>query len=442
MSRQRLSATQKILWLISAAMACHALPTAKAQVGAVGSAGVYIDVDGVLRARETDHSSKLAMARRAKDNRSNVEDSGLCYISLPRLFEAVQAKLDAGERVPDSMRFLDGMVKLRYVFVFPNEKDVVIAGPADSFDATNDPRPLGKATHRPLLRLDDLVVALRTVGPGQRSMVFGCSLDMEPGANARMQSAAREIGAVTRGQYNHAARLLIDAIGPQHVRFYGVQPDSPFAYVCIEADYIMKRLALGLAKPPFAGFRSHLSMLKRGEGIYHRFWFVPYYEPLLVSPDGNSYEIRGQALAVRASDSPTDDTPPSGSGAQFAEQMTKDFPRLAESIGSFADLWNITDLAIASALIGVDEIDRKIGWDLSWVLASGGYVVPKVPVPKTAEPLGNYRVAGRTLLLSGGGVTLDMHAPLKRRDSVTQGATALTSLSRRPEAGKWSRRAR
>ena len=36
--------------------------------------------------------------------------------------------------LPDSIRYLEGLTQVRYVFVYPEEKDLVIAGPAEEID--------------------------------------------------------------------------------------------------------------------------------------------------------------------------------------------------------------------------------------------------------------------------------------------------------------------
>ena len=66
----------------------------------------------------------------------------MVYVSLPRLFAEARAKLDAGEKLPDDIRYLRGMTKLRYVFVYPDDKDLVIAGTAEPIDADFPGRPV------------------------------------------------------------------------------------------------------------------------------------------------------------------------------------------------------------------------------------------------------------------------------------------------------------
>jgi hypothetical protein len=422
-----------VLW-VSAAN-----PAAAQQGGVIGGGGVYVDAAGVLRAREVDGSDRLDRSRRDRSKAGRRADS-ICYISLPRLFDLVKAQAAAGSNIDSDLRYLDGMVKLTHIFAFPDEKDLVIAGPAEPYDAASGPRPVGQDTGRPVLRLDDLVVALRTVGPGRPTKVFGCSLDLEPAATGRLQSTAARIGAVARGQYSGAARRLINAVGPQHVRYFGVQPDTPFAFVCIEADYLLKRLALGLARPPIPGFKSHMSLLGPGEGVYHRFWFTADYEPLLISADGLAFEIRGQGLRVQASNSRTGDAGAAISAVKFAEQFSRDFPRLAETVGSFADLWNLADLAVLAALIDTDGLAAKCNWDLDWVLDGNGYPVPQVTVPKTAEALGNYKVVSKKLLFAAGGVSFDMQSTVAKRNSQAPAAAGLRSQARRPKPGQWSLR--
>jgi len=137
--------------------------------------GVYIDAEGVLRS--TGKPDDRLDALRAKAAKLPKDDK-LVYVSLPRIFAEARKFREKGEPLPPEVRFLGGMVRLRYVFVFPEEKDLVIAGPAEPFDVDVAYRPLGRYTGRPVLQLDDLVTALRRVGPGGSAGALGCTLEI------------------------------------------------------------------------------------------------------------------------------------------------------------------------------------------------------------------------------------------------------------------------
>lgn len=416
-------------WLL--VLAWSVASTALGQV-VIQPAGVYVDPQGMLRARDRRANDKMANARKNRAGKKQEQD--LCYISLPRLLREAEDAIKNGKGLSDDMRFLGGMVKLQYVFVYPKEKDLVIAGPAEPLDMSNPDRPLGTQTGRPALRLDDFVTVLRALGPEGKEKVIGCSLDPTEQGLAALRSVPSRLGSVAPGNYDRVARIASQAIGPQTVRVFGL-PEARAAFTAIEADYVLKRLALGLMPSPVRGVKSHLSMLRPNESWYQRWWFTVFYEPLSVSADGLSYEIRGQSLRVKASDSPTDDeSKASASSRQFIAGVNSNFVALTAAIPSWGDLCNVTDLGILAALIREDELHRKAQWNLTWILNPRGYPVPKVDLPKEAEGLANYKAAGNSLLISAGGVTLNYNSALQSRRSA---GSELKSLAKTPPEETW-----
>lgn len=394
-------------------------------------AGVHVDSHGVLRSRAVDRT----LSRSA--NRSGSE--AMCQISLPRLFAELKTRIEARQQIPTSMRLLDGMVKLEYVFVDVAANDLIIAGRAEPIVDETGLRPRGAISGRPVLRLDDLVVALRTLGPGGSSRAFGCSIDLENAAIERIKTVYKEQQAtMTPANYDRVGRTLATACGDQPVRFFGVKPDCQFALVCLEADYIMKRLALGLDESPVKGVQKHLSMGGRGAGIYSRRWFCANYEPLLVSEAGDAYHIRGQGLRVRASDSAEGAESASAGALEFARQMTERFPLLASYIPEFADLWNVADLAYVASLIRMDRLAEKANWDMTWSLDPSGYQPAPCAVPTSAETLVNLRSVRNTTYFMVGGVHFAMDPFLRPEQRATDRDRQIIRPADPIDSSKWS----
>lgn len=426
----------KVGLLACVAVAICCAESAQAQF----AGGVYVDTDGAVRLRAKGRGGKLGKLR-ARQRRAKSSGSHLTYVSLPGMIAEARRHVEAGEAIPDAVRYLDGMVKLRYLFVYPDENDLVIAGRSEEWDATDPRRPVGVESGRPVLQLDDLVVALRQMGPGGRGAPFGCSIDLTQDQITRGVAAANRIGSVGAGRgYDQAARAIAQAAGPQTIRFFGVPPETRFGFVCLEADYLMKLLQLGELRSPVRKLKSRVSMMRRNEGLYSRWWFTINYEPLLVSEDGLAYEIRGQALQVDCSGSMTNNTvAASASAVKFAEQFTENFVDLADAIPAFADLWNLTDLGTLAALIRHDRLAEKCSLDLSWVRAEDAYVVPEVPVAKQVDTLVAMKVSGRTLNFAVGGVTIDPGDVVAMENRRTDTTENLAGAAKRPTEG-WSRR--
>ena len=58
------------------------------------------------------------------------------------------------------MRHLAGLLRVRYVFYYPESKDIVLAGPAEGWVAHVSGRVVGITSGRPVsLQLQDLAVA-------------------------------------------------------------------------------------------------------------------------------------------------------------------------------------------------------------------------------------------------------------------------------------------
>lgn len=383
------------------------------QTGALDPQGVYIDAGGVLRTRKVDAGDKLReLRKKAKELKP---DENLKFISLPRLFAAAKEK----GALTDEMKYLGGMVKLEYVFVYPDEKDLVIAGRCEPVDASFPQRPVGKLTGRPVLQLDDLVVALRTCGPGKDGTVFGCLIAQTTEAQVAMVETLKSMTDVVKNKPDkrrEVADAMAAAAGLQPVEFFKIEPKTRFAYVCVEADYLLKRQALGLDPSPVKGLRSHLAMKTSPDTIAHRFWFETMYEPVRVAADGGAYEIRGQSLQIKTRKSfMQEDAEPEPIAKAYADSVTKHFTALSEHLLAYADLANLADLSVLAALIAEDKLAEKVGWDLEWVLKE--YKVAEVDVPKNAETLVNYNVTSKTVIYAGGGVVLNPFDALDKKES-------------------------
>ena len=203
--------------------------------------------------RESDEKNELAAMRARVRATTNAQAKGekLVYISLPKLFAEVKALKAAGKEIPEELRFLHGMTQLRYVFVFPEQKDLVIAGPAEPWHLIHGEEDavsyvVGTPTGHPVMQLDDMVVAFRTALEG-RGNVFGCGIYPSPDSIKIADTIAHEMIRNTRAERMAAMQ---ERLGPQEIRIFGTRNDTRFAYICVAADYELKRFALNLDRAP------------------------------------------------------------------------------------------------------------------------------------------------------------------------------------------------
>lgn len=363
--------------------------------------GVYLDADGKVQVRQTDETKEMAAMRaRARASAVAEKDPKFAYISLPKLFEQLRALRETKKEIPEELRYLGGLTQIRYVFVYPDDKDLVIAGPAEPWtmmQQADDPVQyvFGTRTGRPVLQLDDLIVAMRTAEEGGGKL-FGCGIYPSPDSLKIADEVTQRMIRSSRAQRMQA---LQDALGPQDVRIFGTRNDTRLAFICVAADYELKRFAMGMDRSTVPGV---------GNGVDHsrsaanKYWFEASYEPLRVSKDQNAYEIRGQRLLVRAGAFDFDPRGATEKAMTFAGQFTKNVPALAIAVPLFAELQNVADESLLANLIRSDHLAQKVGWDDAWIFDRSACPVANIPVPRTAQTLVSYTngsvVAGGVML--------------------------------------------
>lgn len=278
---------------------------AQAQVGGFVQqvAGVWIGADGILRNRDVDESNKVhdAWAKALAPCRANSSP----WASQD--FAAATGSRDPGaspDRAPldDEMRFLAGIQRIQYVFVYPQERDIVLAGPGEGWKLNPQGEVVGITTDRPVMWLDDLIVSLRTA-QNARQTGISCSIDPSDEGIVRLRSLVPQLAQSTwndKAEVEQATALIEDTLGMQKISVTGIPADSHFARVIVAADYKMKRLAMNFEPAPIKGLPSFLTMMKAGgsgmQNMLPRWWLEPNYESLLASPDGLAWEFRGASV--------------------------------------------------------------------------------------------------------------------------------------------------
>ena len=360
--------------------------------------GVWVEQDGNVRSRKVEADKELAAIRaRARSAGQAAKNEKLAYVSLPRLLADVRAAAQSGKPVPQDLQFLGGMTQLRYVFVYPEEKDLVIAGPAEPFTVSKDGLyAVGKHSRRPVLQLDDLVVAMRTAND-RNGRVFGCRIDPDPKSVEISDGVMKRFARASRKERMDA---MARELGPQKVSVFGTQPDTRLAFVLVAADYKLKRFAMGMEPAAGAPGVAIGHAVDNTRSAMNRFWFETDYEPLRVAPDGNAYEVRGRRVQVKAGAFDFDPRGATEKAMAFATKFTDKIPALAIAEPLIAELQNVADLSLLASLIRHDRLDRKAGWDATWLLDDSALPVRKVPVPVTADTL----VAATSGSIVAGGV--------------------------------------
>jgi len=411
-------------------------PTTWDDVGGPGSiapfpTGVYVDPQGILRARQSEESdsalASLHDASAPKGGQENVRQaSPLRMISLTRLEKEIQLRLAAGRKPTDEMLVLAGLQRIQYVFVYPQSGDLVIAGPAGNWKTGDENLIVSSDTGRPVVRLDDLVVLLRYMG-SSRDMTFRCLITPRKEGLARVKawqenSAKHPIQGTPAGRKAWLEQLRAQ-LGLQDIEVSGLDPRTRAARVIVEADYRMKLVAMGL-ESGVPGVQSYLASIKLRPGEQApamsvlRWWFVLNYDAVRASRDHTAFEIRGQGVKVESENERL--TAEGGRihtgqsdelTSKFARSFTENFQALCDKYPIYGELRNVCDVALVASLVREEDLAGKVGWHMTCVGNPAAYRVELGPAPKTVQSVANYRVVNQKTIIAGvsGGVRVDPH---------------------------------
>ena len=399
--------------------------------------GVYVDAAGVLKKYrpEVDRSLssvrvRAAFASAARDPRKT---SPLRKVSLTRLERAVQLLYARGKAPDETMQSLAGLQKIQYVLVYPSSGDIVLAGPAGDWRPDVEGRIVDAEKGRPVVQLDDLVTVLRNAYG--KEPVFGCAITptQENLANAKAtieKWAASPISPSQRGRWLEDIR---SALGRQEVSIHGIDPRSRAARVIVEADYRMKLVGMGL-EPGVLGVQSYLDSisLKPGEGPpamnVLRWWFTLNYGALSATEPRDAFELKGPGVKVLSENELLNErgerVHTGGSdelNARFARSFTKHFEELAAKYPVYADLRNVFDLALVTALMKSEDLPGQVGWQMTHFGPQGKYEVALGAAPTHTESVVNHRVIGTKTIVAGisGGVSVDPRQLVKSEQMKT-----------------------
>jgi len=431
----------------TAALACPA--SARAQMGGFGRGavgGISIDADGIVRNLDPRAVAALAEERRQAVAGIAAGPGGkgkLRKVSLARIIAAVE-KAGAGQPLPADVLLLGGLERVTHVFVDPEGHDIILAGPGDAVAVDAGGNVVAATSRRPLLQLEDLIVALRAID-GARSGGMKCSIDPTPEGVAKLQAFLRT--QKTIGQ--NTLQAMEDVLGPQQVTVGGVPADSRFARVLVAADYRLKRIGMGLEPSGIPELPSYLAMVPPGSASaasLPRFWLEAEYDPIARDPDELAWQITGRRMkCLTESDLFAADGPRRGNGTADANAqkwcglMTSNYDRLAGKQPAFAELVNCVDLAVVAALIHGRQLADRAGLDLAPLLDGDRLPVPSYEVPTTVPTVAHgLKKGNRWVVSASGGVIFQPWSFADRTaDSADVGQARTVAVAARPETGLW-----
>lgn len=428
--------------------------------GAVRGAGVVVDADGVLRLQMANDPTGALTRQRIQAAQAALgaklgAKSPLRKVSLQRLEQAVADQLAGGGKPSDEMRYLAGLTRVQYLFFYPETGDLVIAGPAEAWVEDLSGRVRGMQSGRPVVELQDLVVALRTFSPtGTREQFIGCSIDPTQEGLARMQQFLRSLGSrAVPSQTNYIVQGLRNSLGLQTVRVVGVPPDTHFAQVMVEADYRMKLIGIGLERPPIklASYVDAASPAQVSRNALQRWYFMPDYNCVRVSEDKLAMELVGQGVKlvgedeVVSTDGARKQTGSAGNRASkaFTSGFTQRYEELSAVAPVYAQLRNLIDLAVLAAHLRQQNLYRKANWPLATFGEEAKFAVETYRTPLQVETAVTSVWRGNTLMTPvGGGVEIRAEQALDSQNLLSDEGAKLQGLHQQIDlkhlkAGQW-----
>jgi hypothetical protein len=371
-----------------------------------------------------------AKSMKAHPGQNALKPSKLRMISLTRLEKVVAAKLAKGEKLDDEITNLAGLARIQYVFLYPETKDIVIAGPAEGVMSDPTGRMIGTETGRAIVQLEDLVVALRAFAPGSKgASVIGCSIDPTKEGLVSLQHKLADIGRRMRAKPNAAqadayAGEIRESLGLQNVTINGVSPKTHFAKILVEADYKMKLIGIGIDRKPSRNMKSYVDVVKPAavsRNAMKRWYFVPNYECIRVTSDDSAAELIGDGVKLVGedelvgSDGSRQQTGTADKASKtFTESFTKAYPDIARRATVYGQLRNIIDLSVMAAYMQKKDFYGKSGWKMDTFGDEKKFAVETHNAPKQVQSACIALAKGNGVSFPiGGGVSIQPTRALK-----------------------------
>ena len=424
--------------------------------------GIEVDPNGLLRGltHEDKGQTLSGLGHRAREADLNTDmraKSSMRIVSLTRLEKELAKKLAEGHAVPETMQHLAGLTQIQYVFVYPDQHEVVIAGPAEGWKYDALGRAVARESGRPSLFLDDLVTVLRTFSP-RGAGYFNCQILPREEGLRRIQQFVQESnsrGPIDASQLGNWTKKLQQQLGLQDVDINGVPLESRIAQVIFEADYRLKLIGIGKLHaghgiPSYFDILPKVGAVKATNMDALRWWLSMKYDAVTHSPDRNVFHIEGSAVLcqsenekISAKGQRVHTGKSEAANTMFAEAFTDHYSELAGDDPVFADLQNIFDVSLVAALLWDNRVPDRIGWDMGVFAAGGAYQPAAFQPAKTIESVVNHRVYnGKDIVVQvAGGVDGRMRNVLENPNVFREASnlTAEKSKGRAPQLpeGRW-----
>jgi uncharacterized protein DUF1598 len=362
-------------------------------------------------------------------------------VSLKRLDAALRECAATGTAVPDAIQCLAGLQQIQYVLAYPEQNDIVLVGPAEGWKVAADGTVVGETTGKPVLLLDDLLVALRAVN-SPTPAVISCSIDPSELGRQRIQRLNNR-----SSDPRQAAAALETALGPQEISVDGIPADSHFAGVLVAADYRMKQIGMGLTPAPVRGLPSFVEMMRSSsrsaKNMMPRWWLEPDYGTILADEDGLAWQIteagvktmtENDLFGADGSRRQTGKSDPLSQ--QWAETMTARYADLSVAEPVFGQLQGCMDLAVAATLIVRKDLLGKAQCELPMLVKQ--HATAEMATPRHVASKASLVRKNRGWVIACGGVQLNPWAIIDRTEIKAELAQLRQQAAIAADSSWWS----
>ena len=392
--------------------------------------GVNIDTNGVLSGQMKKLNPELRDQLIANLNSADqdiLKQTNMRMVSINGLNEILAKSVAEGKPLPAEAQFMAGLQRIEYVILSPENNDIILAGPGEGWKVDENGMVVGQHSNMPVLRLEDFLVAMRTVDAARQGQGISVSIDPTQEGVQKLQQLYQQIDNFRPDLKDEVE----NAMGPQQISLTGVPADSRFSQILVAADYKMKRLSMGLEQAPIDNMPSLLEMAQQKNVRFKksapRFWMECNYQPVAKSADNRVWQLRGQGVRTLTEEGfftktgqAVDQKGKTNKYAQkWADAMTERFEELAQAEPVFRELRNVMDMAVVAAIIKSQDLMDKVACEADAIQGRQPVSIPSWNVPKTVPTECSFvRLNRAWLVTASGGVQVDSWSVASRTETV------------------------
>ncbi|MDR1963908.1 MAG: DUF1598 domain-containing protein [Planctomycetaceae bacterium] len=413
--------------------------------------GIKIDAEGLIKIvpKKTMEEVGKNLSRLLEPIPTDLnEKTPIRKISLKKLNAQIRQTIEKQEEFSDSIRYLGGLTAIHYLVVVPEENDLLLVGPSESWQADSYGNVIGKSSGRPVFRLEDLLTVFRAWNNQDRPSVITCSIDPTKEALVKIAQVGRQFPIVDRNNVEAFAAAQEAAYGMNVVTFQGVPEQSRFAMVLVTADYKMKQIGLGHIPSPVRGLPSYVSLIGGSQKqVNPRFWLAPEYGTITHDSKKLTWQLNDVKVKALTDDEYIDlrshshqsSGKPDRAAINWCNKMTANYDALSKADPVFGDLKNCMEIAITVALIHREGLLEKAGCQLT-TFEDTTLLKPLVyPIPKTVQSQASITKNGRSFVVACGGVEVNPFITLQNTQLDNKIDAQRTNLVKTTGHAWWSK---